>query len=126
MGFPSPATDYVEAGIDLNKICRFGGVSSRLHVVERYLGEGINSGAMLIIDTAIKPVDGHRLLARVDGEVELWRLITILRRGLESTIDKRFISFGDEVVDDSIEVLGVVTHVILDMRNDVFDDTVVF
>ncbi|MGA5656593.1 hypothetical protein [Rahnella contaminans] len=49
-----------------------------------------------------------------------------LRHGLESTVDKRFISFGDEVVDDSIEVLGVVTHVILDMRNDVFDDTVVF
>jgi len=31
--------------------------------------------------------------------------------------------FGDEFMDDAIEVEGVITHAILDMRNDVFDDT---
>jgi len=54
----------------------------------------------------------------------VWCLVSILRRGLESLIDKdTFIMFGDEFMDDAIEVEGVITHAILDMRNDVFDDT---
>lgn len=124
MGFPSPAADYVEAGINLNEICHYGGPSSRLYVTDRYQGQSIKAGSTLLIDSSIKPVDGHLLLARVDGELGVWRLVTILRRGLESLIDKdTFIMFGDEFMDDAIEVEGVITHAILDMRNDVFDDT---
>lgn len=124
MGFPSPAADYVEAGINLNEICHFGGPSSRLYVADRYHGQSIKAGSTLVIDSSIKPIDGHLLLARVDGELGVWRLVTILRHGLESLIEKDiFITFGDEVMDDSIEVEGVITHAILDMRNDVFDET---
>lgn len=124
MGFPSPAADHVEAGINLNEICHYGGSSSRLCVTDRYEGQSIKAGSTLVIDSSIKPVDGHLLLARVDGELGVWRLVTILRRGLESLIDKdTFIMFGDEFMDDAIEVEGVITHAILDMRNDVFDDT---
>lgn len=131
MGFPSPAADYVEAGINLNEICHYGGPSSRLYVTDRYQGQSIKAGSTLMIDSSIKPVDGHLLLARVDGELGVWRLVSgvwclvsILRRGLESLIDKdTFIMFGDEFMDDAIEVEGVITHAILDMRNDVFDDT---
>jgi DNA polymerase V len=57
MGFPSPASDYVESRIDLNKVCNCTGPASRLYIAEQYHGKHINSGTMLLIDPAIKPVD---------------------------------------------------------------------
>ncbi|RKT75609.1 DNA polymerase V [Rahnella aquatilis] len=83
MGFPSPASDYVESRIDLNKVCSFGGPSVRIFTAEHYHGEHINSGTMLLVDSAIKPVDGHILLILLDGKHEVYRLVTIVRRGLE-------------------------------------------
>ena len=77
-----------------------------------------------MIDSSIKPVDGHLLLARVDGELGVWRLVTIMRYGIESLADKNvFIEFGDAFTDDDLVIEGVVTHIIYDARNDVFDDT---
>ena len=124
MGFPSPASDYVESRIDLNKVCNCPGPASRLYIAERYHGKHINSGTMLLIDPAIKPVDGNLLLAQINGEMDVWRLVTILRRGLESLADKNvFIEFGEAFTDDELVIEGVVTHIINDARNDVFDDT---
>jgi len=124
MGFPSPASDYVERPIDLNTVCSFGGPSVRIFIAEQYHGEHINSGTMLLVDSAIKPVDGHLLLVQIDGKQEVYRLVTILRRGLESLADKNvFIEFGEAFTDDELVIEGVVTHIIYDARNDVFDDT---
>lgn len=54
----------------------------------------------------------------------MWRLVTILRRGLESLADKNvFIEFGEAFTDDELVIEGEVTHIIYDARNDVFDDT---
>lgn len=76
------------------------------------------------VDSATKPVDGHILLVQIDGKHEVYRLVTIVRRGLESLIDKdKFIAFGDEFLDDGIAVEGVVTFIINDAGNQVFDDT---
>ncbi|WP_426785897.1 hypothetical protein [Rahnella variigena] len=87
----------------------------------------INSGTKLLVDSSIKPVDGNLLLTQVNGEYGVFRLVTILRHGLESLIDKsEFIPFGDEFVDDEIVIEGVVTFIIYDAKNEVFDDTVVF
>ena len=124
MGFPSPASDYVGSRIDLNKVCNCTGPSSRLYISERYHGMNINSGTMLVLDPAIKPVDGNLLLAQINGEMQVWRLVTILRHGLESLADKNvFIEFGEAFTDDELVIEGVVTHIIYDARNDVFDDT---
>lgn len=50
--------------------------------------------------------------------------MTILRHGLESLADKNvFIEFGESFTDDELMIEGVVTHIIYDARNDVFDDT---
>lgn len=124
MGFPSPASDYIESRIDLNKVCSFDGPSVRMVIAESYHGMCINSGTMLIVDSAIKPLDGHLLLIQIDGKPEVYRLVTIVRRGLESLIDKNdFIAFGDEFLDDRIVIEGVVTFIINDACNQVFDDT---
>ena len=34
-----------------------------------------------------------------------------------------FIEFGEAFTDDEVVIEGVVTHIIYDARNDVFDDT---
>ncbi|WP_112198749.1 hypothetical protein [Rahnella sp. NRRL B-41462] len=79
---------------------------------------------MPLVDSAIKPLDGHILLILLDGKHEVYRLVTIVRRGLGSLIDKDdFIDFGDEFFDDGIVVEGVVKFIINDAGNLVFDDT---
>ena len=84
----------------------------------------INSGTKLLVDRAIKPVDRHLLLVQIDGKHEVCKLVTIVRRRLESLIDKNvFIEFGEAFTDDELVIDGVVTHIIYDARNDVFDDT---
>ena len=127
MGFPSPASDYVEGRIDLNKVCCCTGPSVRMFIAESYHGMRINSGTKLLVDSSIKPVDGNIILTQINGQYEVYRLVTIVRHGLESLIDKNeFIQFGEEFIDDEIMIEGVVTFIISDARNDVFDDTVVF
>lgn len=124
MALSSVENERLLPPIDLNKICNCSGKNSRLYTADRYHGMQINSGTMLLIDPTIKPVDGHLLLAQINGEMRVWRLVTILRQGLESLIDKKeFIEFGDSFSDQDLVIDGVVTHIIYDARNDVFDDT---
>ncbi|MCS3422231.1 hypothetical protein M2403_000811 [Rahnella sp. BIGb0603] len=79
---------------------------------------------MLLVDSAIKPVVGHLLLVQNDVKNEVYRLVTIVRRGLESLIDNAdFIAFCGEFLDEGIVVEGVVAFIINDAGNQVFDDT---
>lgn len=76
------------------------------------------------MDGSIKPVHGNILLANINGEIDVWRLSTIGRYGLESLVDDdHFIEFGNEFMDDEVVIEGVVTFIIYNARNDVFDDT---
>jgi len=54
MGFPSPASDFVEGRIDLNKVCSCTSPSVRMFIAERYHGMHINSGTKLLVDSSIK------------------------------------------------------------------------
>lgn len=75
-GFPSPADDYLEGKLDLNK-----------HLIERpaatfflrvsgdsMTGAGIYPGDILIVDRSIPPSDGMIVIAVVDGELTVKRL----------------------------------------------------
>ena len=73
--------------------------------------------------SAIKPAEGNLLVAQINGEIDVWRLETIMRHGLASLIDDTFIPFGDSFTDDEIVIEGVVTFIIYDAKNDVFDDS---
>lgn len=69
-GFPSPAADFIDTAIDLNK-----------HLIKnasatfygRAKGDslkdlGINDGDLLVIDKSIKPINGKIAVCFVDGE----------------------------------------------------------
>ena len=75
-GFPSPADDYVERGLDLNEFlvahpqatffARVRGSSME--------GVGIHDGDTLVVDRAIAAKDGQVVIALVNGEFTVKRL----------------------------------------------------
>lgn len=72
-GFPSPAEDYLEPSIDLNRelikhpaSTFFGRVSG-----ESMCGAGIEDGDILIIDKSLEPYNGAAAVCFIDGEFTL-------------------------------------------------------
>ena len=76
-GFPSPAEDYIELGIDLNKYLIKNPISTFfLRVSGNSMNNaGIYNNDLLIIDRSINPLPGHIVVAILDGEFTLKRLI---------------------------------------------------
>jgi len=76
-GFPSPAEDYIETGIDLNKYLIKNPISTFfLRVSGNSMNNaGIYNNDLLIIDRSINPNPGHIVVALLDGEFTLKRLI---------------------------------------------------
>ncbi|MCC4993035.1 hypothetical protein LMJ02_03225 [Klebsiella pneumoniae] len=101
MGFPSPATDYVEQRLSVNTICNVG---PNTRVFER-------DGGYVVLDICLKPKQGSQVLIQHGGGTELATL-----RG------RSLITEGGEAIEgealDDVTVAGVVTHVICDVRSD--------
>ncbi len=76
-GFPSPAEDYIEIGIDLNKYLIKNPISTFFLRVNgsSMNNAGIYNNDLLIIDRSINPKPGHIVVALLDGEFTLKRLI---------------------------------------------------
>ncbi len=75
-GFPSPADDYVQDRVDLNEhLIQHRDASFILRVSGwSMVGAGIFDGDELIVDRAIEPIDGHVVVAVIDGELTVKRL----------------------------------------------------
>ncbi len=76
-GFPSPAEDYLELGIDLNQHLIKNPIST---FFLRVSGNSMNNAGiydkdLLIIDRSINPTPGNIVVAVLDGEFTLKRLI---------------------------------------------------
>ncbi|QQS31134.1 MAG: translesion error-prone DNA polymerase V autoproteolytic subunit [Sphingobacteriales bacterium] len=112
-GFPSPALDFIDLTIDLNK-----------HLVKhpsatfygRVKGDsmrdaGIHDGDLLVIDKSIEPVDGKVAVCYIDGEFTL-KKIKILKR--ELWLMPANVSYSPIKVEEfnDLKIWGVVTHVI--------------
>lgn len=112
-GFPSPALDFVELSIDLNKhliknppATFFGKVSG-----DSMRDAGIESGDLLVIDRSINPCDGKIVVCYLDGEF-LLKQIKQSKRELwlvSANSEYRPIRVGEE---SELMIWGVVTHVI--------------
>ncbi|CAH5798672.1 hypothetical protein AI2819V5_1474, partial [Klebsiella pneumoniae] len=101
VGFPSPATDYVEQRLSVNSICNVG---PNTLIFER-------SGGYVVLDISLKPRQGSQLLIQHGGGTELATL-----RG-KSLITEDGEAIEGEALDD-VTVAGVVTHIICDVRSD--------
>lgn len=115
-GFPSPALDFIDLSIDLNKHLiknpsatfygRVKGVSLK--------NAGIDDGDLLVIDRSIEPTDGKIAVCYLDGEFTAKR-IKISKDAIlliPENEDYQPIKVSKE--NDFI-IWGIVTHVIKDV-----------
>ncbi len=75
-GFPSPAGDYVEDGLDLNDYLVRNKPSTFMFSVkgDSMLGASIESGDKVVVDRAQHPKHNDIVIAVVDGEYTIKRL----------------------------------------------------
>lgn len=110
-GFPSPADDYIEERLDLNQHLIKNPSATYFARAEgnSMIGAGIQDGALLIIDRAITPQNGHVVIAAIDGELTCKRLDTKRQLLLADNPD-----FEPIVINRESELIieGVVIHAI--------------
>ncbi len=77
-GFPSPADDFFEAGIDLNEHLIVAGHEAQTFLVRvtgwSMIGAGIHDGDEVLVDRAIEPRDGAVVVVARNGELSIKRL----------------------------------------------------
>jgi DNA polymerase V len=114
-GFPNPADDYMDKRLDLNEhlikhpaatfYCRVSGESMQ--------DIGIFDGDLLIVDRAVKPVNGHVVLASIHGELTCKLLDVNGRQLLAANKNYAPIPIHD---DAEFSVEGVIIYSIRDHR----------
>jgi len=112
-GFPSPAADYEEGKLDLNRhLIRNPAATFFVRVTgDSMIKAGIHSGDLLVVDRSIEPRDKNVVIAVVNGELTVKR-IRIRKNRL--TLEAENEAYQSQEINDEMEfeVWGVVTNVI--------------
>nr|WP_080218271.1 translesion error-prone DNA polymerase V autoproteolytic subunit [Salmonella enterica] len=108
-GFPSPAQDYVEAELDLNDYC-IRRRSSTFFV--RAIGDsmndiGLHNGDLMVVDKAETPQNGDIVVAEIEGEFTVKRLLLKPRPALQAMNPAYPTLYPDP---EHLQIFGVVTH----------------
>ena len=112
-GFPSPAADYEEGKLDLNRhLIRNPAATFFVRVTgDSMLKAGIHSGDLLVVDRSIEPRDKSVVIAVVNGELTVKRIR--IRRNKVTLVAEND-AYRSQEIDEKMEfeVWGVVTNVI--------------
>ena len=112
-GFPSPADDHMERGIDLNEeLIRNPAATFLIRVQgESMRDAGIHSGDTLIVDRSVTPYDRQIVVAMIDGEFTVKRF---RKRNGKIFLEAANSSFAPIEVDENQEltIWGSVTYII--------------
>lgn len=111
-GFPSPAQDYVEQRIDLNELL-VQHPSATYFVKasgDSMIDGGINTGDLLVVDSAVTAKQGDIVIAAVDGEftVKQLQLRPVIQLNPMNEAYSPIIIGHDGILD----IFGVVTGII--------------
>jgi DNA polymerase V len=112
-GFPSPADDYVEGQLDLNEhLIKHPAATFYVRVAgDSMTGAGIYPGDILVVDRALEPVHGRIVIAVVNGELTVKRLLIEARRAVLQPENGHYRPI--EIVESMACVIwGVVTGVV--------------
>lgn len=109
-GWPSPTTDYADAPLSLDELVGISACSTFLARATgtSMTGAGIHSGDILVIDKALDAAPGNVVVAIVDGEFTVKRLVRDGRQCslvAENPATKPLV-FGD---GEEVVIWGVVT-----------------
>jgi DNA polymerase V len=112
-GFPSPADDYIEGRLSLDE-----------HLIQHkdstffvrakgnsMVGAGIFDGDLLVVDKSLNPVSGDIVIAVLDGDLTVKRLI---KRGETFTLKPENSRYSEIEFKDGqeLQVWGVVTSTV--------------
>ena len=115
-GFPSPASDYLEGKLDLNTHCvAHPAATFYLRAEgESMTGVGIFPGDLLVVDKSLTPRHGDVVIAQLDGGFTVKTLQ--LKPRLRLLPANPAFAPIDPFMSLSLELFGVVTHVIGNLR----------
>lgn len=112
-GFPSPADDFLDISIDLNKqlikhpsTTFYGRVRG-----DSMIGAGMNDGDLLIIDKSLEPKDGKIAVCYIDGEFTIKR-IKIEQEVIWLVAENTHYQPIKVTKDNDFVIWGIVTNVI--------------
>lgn len=112
-GFPSPAENYIEDQLDLNQYCVKNPPATFFVRVDgdSMTGAGINRGDLLVVDRSLTAGNEDVVVAIVDGEFTLKRLVLRAGRVFLRPENPRYRSL--EITEDmEFQVWGRVTKVV--------------
>lgn len=112
-GFPSPADDYIEAELDLNRYMIRNPADTFMFRVksDAMIGAGILDRDILIVDRSIGPRHGMIVVALVNGEMTVRRLNRKNGNWVLDPDSKDFQSLHIRPGQD-LEIWGVVTGMV--------------
>ena len=112
-GFPSPAEDYVDVGIDLNdQLIRHPTSTFFLRVSgDSMTGAGIHDGDLLVVDRSLNPRPGRVVVAVLDGGFTLKRLVRHQGRLRLEAANPDYPPLELQTCGD-VQIWGVAVHVI--------------
>ena len=112
-GFPSPAQDYIESGIDLNReLVRHKASTFYGRVVGNSMVDaGIDEGDILVIDKSLDAQDGDLVVCYVEGEFAIKFLSVENGTVLLKPANPDYLILEAKSCDD-FRVWGVVTYTI--------------
>ncbi|MCS6293364.1 MAG: translesion error-prone DNA polymerase V autoproteolytic subunit [Nitrospira sp.] len=112
-GFPSPADDYIEGKLDLNRhLIKHPAATFFVRVTGDSMVEaGIHSRDILIVDRSLEAIDGNVIIAALDGELTVKRLYKRDQTLRLLPANKNYQPIEIQA-HQSFEIWGVVTNVI--------------
>lgn len=124
MGFPSPAADFAETSISLDRLLISKPAATYfMRATCSHFREGVIQGALLVVDSSLSPFDGSLLVCAIEGEFRIKRYRLHPRPHLVNLENGR----REELPDDDGytspgSIFGVITYIINDARTAEFDD----
>jgi DNA polymerase V len=116
-GFPSPADDHLERGIDLNEeLIRNPAATFLVRVKGDSMRDaGIHAGDVLIVDKSLTPIDRKIVVAMIDGNFTVKRF---RKRGGQVFLEAENPEFAPIEVTEGQElsIFGVVSYIIHQAR----------
>jgi len=112
-GFPSPADDFLDTSIDLNKELIKNKSTTFFARVKgsSMIGAGINDGDLLIIDKSITPKSGNIAVCFIDGDFTVKR-IDITKDIIWLIAENKAYPPIKVTADNDFTIWGIVTNVI--------------
>jgi DNA polymerase V len=109
-GFPSPATDYIEANLNLHEflIKKPAATFFMKAKGDSMIGAGVYPDDLLIVDRSITARSSHLVVASIHGEFTLKRLAKIGNKILLMPENSKYKNL--EITEESdLQIFGVVT-----------------